>query len=492
MSLVDRVNKLFDGELKVARVEKYGLVMSGDIENIMPFKPIAVGDSIEMIERIREDVDMIVRLQKKDERVEMVNKNELKDAYFKSIWNELVSFVKRQKNVREQFNFLRNPLNPIPMAFKLSIAHKLAGGHLGRVVSKGGLLNPISSFHNKMCSNIGKKKECNGQCNWFDVLRDGKRLGGKCKLVAPRDLYDMLVTRVLLHALNVNVTLKQISVVDKKEGDNVLVFTDADIKNGRLQKLFQESEDIDAWGLQKKIVQLKDSEYLDMHLQASQEPEPSKAVKFELGPSFRNIPVGLRDKLKGFDVNEANPYGPMTLFQLFANVYNYMNVSSGQATIDGVALKSMVRARIVADWNSGKATSRKKMLYNRFVADALKKRDEATLEIEDFMGLYDSEQYYASDYEVSLMAEICQVNVFVWGRSGQRNPDNTWCLGKFSNALYTILMEQTVKEVRLDKKRKIDVYEMIVKQKQKVMMEPDDLTNEMKALLGKKCARVRI
>jgi hypothetical protein len=380
-------------------------------------------------------------------------------------------------------------MNIIPMAYKLSILQGILTSFIEKITSKSNLPRDVNAFHNQNCSSIGHIDKCVGQCSWF--INRGWVLGGKCKLVTPRNLFDEVLPRLFLNVLNVNVPLKQLTIVDRKENDDILVFTDADIKNGRLQKVFQESDDIDAWGFKRSDIQMSDQAFLAIHTSTNIEDEVRKA-NIPLTKEFKILPVELRDRLKGFEINVMKDYKPLTLFDHFARIYNVMNNGTG-IVLTADKMKERVGERIRADFERDSKACLKRMSYNTALTDFFKKQTPADIAIDTLMAIFEEATYFPSDYELSIMAEQCQVNVFVWGRKTTRNPDNAWCLGKNPDALYTILMTQNKRSVQVSKQRTVDLYEFIVKQKTKVMIEPDDVTDAtMKNLLKKKCARVVI
>lgn len=478
--------------------EAYRIINVKNAKGVLQFIPLGPlssqtkqTDIMPIVRNIQEDLKMLVRIEERDPRKVMVEHNRLLDALYKSLWNEVISFIKRQRNVLEKVMFLRNPLNPIPRTHKVYILYTLLGTHIDRVTEKKSITRSVDTFKNKACSSIGKVLDCQGQCKWFDMMKDNKVVSGNCKLVTPANIFDIIVGRVLVDVLNINKPLKQASIIERKDADDILVFTDGDIKNGQLTKYVQEVEGMDVWGFKRKDKIVSNAEFLKLgsHDDDDLLDAHRKDVPIPLTNDFREVPVGLRPHLKGFQVNEVNDYSAMTMFDMFSEIYNALRATNGAPHMNGVALRNMVVHKIKTDYEKDASAVLERLKYNSALKDYFKKRgnNHPKPTIDEIDRLLLDGTYFPSDYDLSIIADICHLNILIWGRKTQRNPDNQWCHGKFSDALYTVMMEQRYKD-----KPATDVYELLVKQKSKVLMEPDDFDVEMKQAIANRCKRMII
>ena len=458
--------------------------------------PSTIDSDTTIMKNLNDDLDMILRYEQSDPRTMLIEHNKVVDSLKNSLWNEIIGYLKRKPDVFDHVIFLRNPLNPIPKMNKVSILHAKLSKFIDMVTRKPTIIVPkskmlmrndpnelsgISVFHNKVCSTIGKQNECDGQCTWIVKVANGKQLGGKCILSIPATVYNVVISRILLDILNVNVALKQKAVVSKLANeDGIVVFTDSDIRNGKLDKLFEDNNGVDEWGFKRKDSVIKDSElFLNTTAFINDDTHNMK-----LNKNLRALPTGLRDKLKGAMVNVEEHYDQNTLYAYFAKIYNIVQASgnSGIDFVNAAQVKDMVKQRILADFNSNTSHTNKLLTYNPSLEKFYKKHASPTAQ--EVANALNEPTYYPSDYDVRILADICHVNIFVWGRKTARNPDNNWCLGKYDDALYTICMEQS-----FDRSKKIDVYEFIVDTKKQAFLFE---TNTMPKHIRQKCTRVTI
>jgi hypothetical protein len=428
-----------------------------------------------LLEEIDQDLNMMIRFEESDARLQLIEKNNVINALDKALWNEVVGFIKGNQDVQDKVAFLRNPLNPIPKAQRVAILHGYIATVNADVFKKPRPGRALDTFHNNMCSKISKIEGCDGQCSWFDVQVQGKIQKGKCKLVIPADIYSIIMGRVLIRVLDINVALRKSVIVDTQQGSNVLIFNDTDIKNGFLEKIFKNNQNVDEFGFKRVDKILSDEDFIS----ANNSNVSQTSVFNIIGKTFKTIPTVIRPLFPTaqFDVNVFEKYDEMTLYHAFAYLYNviHSDVQLDAETLFGMVNRMVVaRLRNPAEYEATFAS----LLYNSSLEPLLKKYKKEDLE--KTIQIVES-KYHPSDLEINIIASICKINILIQGRKGGRNVENLWCLGKIGrDALYTCVLVQA-------KVKNVDVYNFIVRKKTRILFGSDELSPATNVAINKYC-----
>lgn len=497
-TVVGKINSVVSKHLAIElaqqeeKVQEYNFLRVLNKSSIMPFIPLktlVLKSDTKILDRIIDDINMMVQFKADDPRTMLIKHTNVVDKLQKAVWNEVVRYIQRTSTEVDKLTFLRNPRNPIPTSHKLSILHPSISSFVKMVVQQGVVVSKLSKefdtiaihgmtrFHNKICSSIGKQLDCNGQCSWIAKFIDNKHKGSKCKLLVPKSILDSIIAKVLLDLLNINIPLRQQIVSDSLTSLDTILFTESDIKNGNLENMLKDNDTIDEWGFKRNDVLV--SEVRDS------KSDGDTNQTFLQVDRVRNIPTALRGQMRGYVISEVTEYKPDFIFKTFASIYNVIHNTSNSEDdmMSAMRLRELVVSRIKTDLDN--STTHEKAIQELSFNPCLQNIFKKSLPISNVLSVLDDHNaYYPSDYDLRIIAEICGINIFIWGRKTIRTPDNNWCLGKFNNALYTVCLEQST-----DKSKKADVYEFFVEQKtKKVVFEADAMPMHIR----KKCTRVTL
>lgn len=499
--IVGRLNDALGDEMfKLAstarKYEGFSLIESSSKSGIIPFIPLGpIPKELKhvqgMISGLYDDVNMLIKHEDIDPRIELVQHNRFVDSLTRSLWNEVVRYIRGKRTIYENVMFLRNQQNPIPKAHKLAILYSYIDKYIRSVTKQDSArVSDVESFHNRLCSSIGKIKDCIGQCKWTVVFKKNKAdevAGGKCKLDTPLLIFNNIVAKVLLDILNVNIPIKAVAVSSREDKDEVVVFTDSDIKNGRLERLFKETDGIDEWGFKRRDETILDTDFID--LKTASRSGDRATTSLIVGTVFDTLPTDMRKDLKSsFEVNIIESYDSMILYDMFSKVYNAIHAVNNAAIdlMTPAKLKDLVIQRIIAECRRDFDDTIKSLSYNPLFDTFASKHKN--LDVDAIVEYISKNTYFPSKFELGILADICQINIYIWSRKSQRNLSNYWCLGKFTNAPYTLIMRQSTSKTS----DKHDKYEFIAKSKSKVLLEDDDFEEGMRTKIKKQCTRIVI
>jgi hypothetical protein len=455
------------------------LVLSNNI--VLKYIPLQAlsADDLHNVPTVLNDLYMMLQLEHPDPRTSLIKELFIVDKLTIALWNEVIKFLNRSTAEKKQLAFLRDPMNIIPKVHKASMLYTLIADFLPKIAQIAKTKMPDTAihkntqFHNKLCSAIGRKQLCHSQCSWIATFINNELKGGKCKLLIPQSILSLITSKIVLDLLNINIPLRQRAINDDYKDTDTIIIGENDVKKGSLDTLLNNIEKENELGFKIK-------EHSQENTIANVQKNNSHSDEtMQLGDETRTLPTQLRPLLKGYSVVVADNYDQNYLYNAFSKIYNIVHAYSGDQRMNQVQLKELVVSRIKSDLNNNSIASKviDDLLYNPSLNKFFKKEKVSGA---DILAKITDDSYFPSDYELKIIAELCNINIFVWGRKTLRNPDNTWCLGKSS--IYTVCLEQTS-----DKQRKIDVYEFFINTKtQKIVFETDN----MPSMIQNKCKLV--
>ena len=147
-----------------------------------------------------------------DERTQHIDDENFKEALFIATFNEVVALYHTVPAIRDEIDFVRNPVNPLSRAVRYDHLKSVLDAPLARAVyaTRREKPGPLPYGTKPICSVIKDKAVCkaNKLCGWMlDDMKD--TTVGKCKVLLNVADKDYVMQRVLYHVINLSSVLEQ-------------------------------------------------------------------------------------------------------------------------------------------------------------------------------------------------------------------------------------------------------------------------------------------
>ena len=463
------------------------------------------------------DMNMVMRWEDADGRKALIDGTSVVDGIYVSMWNEVIKYASRNRRVMHNLVALRHYSNPLPAAVRRRLVESLIGEKLMQKLRVGreptGGLDP-NGFHNRLCSDIGNKLDCIGQCTWLVHKENG---GGFCRLRGIDKHHDILMMRLVNELLNPFVPLRQ-RVVNPRLAmtSDIILLTDAEVKSNKISSIMR-SLSGDAWGFKRQDATFDLQSFMhEMSTNAAvvvdEGSEPLMHISKEGLSALPELSAGLFKGFKTHPIGRGDGrgvYGPMSLYAFMSRIYDKIHAEKrGRrrgALMTGEKLRSIVVARIIDMYAEDAITVYKRLAYNSHIVSKkllsvpgkadLGNRDAWEKKTEKHDSSYLKEMlekntYYPSDFEVEVLAQLLGINIITIGRKCTRNRgEREWChIGKRngdeSATQQSTLILRQVHETNDDNDR----YEVVVKDG-KITFEGDDFETGMRDFVSKLCRK---
>jgi hypothetical protein len=137
------------------------------------------------------------------------------------------------------------------------------------------------------------------------------------------------------------------------------------------------------------------------------------------------MPYPFNKEMKAFRINTPETQSPQYLLDIFAQVNHLKNA---RAVVDRNTVLKLVENRLALEWNSRDHTEILAELkaYNPSFASLSKNKRAPSLS--DALQVFQDPEYWPSEFEVLILANLLRVNVMVFARKTLRNPNGVKCI----------------------------------------------------------------
>ena len=471
--------------------------------NIIPLKKLNLKKlDAKEVQNYMDDANIFIRFKDHDPMNDMVDATMAIEKTYIAYKNEFIYFLKKTENkkVLENIKFLRRPINPIPREVKRSLLREqlmiLPDPKNARLFTQNFLYSSQNKMHvgkyiNRLCTSIGKIKDCKGQCKWIVLSNkdDAKKSGGVCRLHVQDKFVDIFFARLLNDLVNPNIPLQKTTVEESSmdamiQQDNVIIFSDIDVKSKKLDRILETAKSMwTSLGLVQKSY-IVDS---DMFHQLEQDAEDTNTITLQnLNSTFLNmndlslLPSKIRPQLKLFKASVVEKYTPHVFYSIFAMINNKLRPLS-MMTPDEV--RTYVNSKIILEYGKDQDGIIKDMQRNQ----NLKGYDISHI---DKLNKYLSDpNKYPSMLELTILAKFLKINIILIHRATNAFPgDDPICIGKHPNPEYYLLLNLTNNATK-----KCDIFSVVVKaEKEHYLFKLQDFDKEFAESLSTYCTHVEI
>lgn len=457
------------------------------------FVPLSKTPRQDRQELYLQNLNIFIGWQDIDKRKIIVNHENVKNVLFDVIKTEMLDLIKKTPDVmlKDEMKFLQDEENMFPFTFKLKKMQQVVREFLLRVVSYG-IVSDDLEYDNttrppSKCSGL-KKNVCSGICQWVE---NQKNNNGKCMVMLPNEWSDLFVEKLsylLLKSDSSGLYDTTLSRGDASNDTKQLVFTQKEVDNGKLSKiegLIRNPYIFASQQLDKYIRELLDRDIVvkprvlltDLLKSVVWDEVPTFAKKdiFLLHKTFK-----IEDDPSGWCVNETAKEDRDFLLNLFIYIARSLNF---KGRIDKRIIDKVVENRVIEQYRNNGINFVKDMRRMNSSFDGIyrihylkkgkptpEEDDDATLAtyfgshqaILDIMGHRD---YRWSQFEMSLAAEMFDVNFFVLRRRKEGVRDHTICIRTRHNTDKYIILREVIEDSSKYMAIPYEKYDIVVKNK---------------------------
>ena len=410
----------------------------------------AQSDSIPGYLDIVGDLHVFNKWFKNDERMESVNALKSMDNMRSAMMYEMLYILSRDNELKEMVEFMRHGANPMPRTLKRNILMDKIEKWIPRImyIANGSDLH-TGKYVQRSCSLLGRKDECIAQCRM--VKPEGDNKGMFCRLRVPSGIYNMLIARVLDDLVNASIPLKkpkyQSDHENKDNGGSVVVFTDEDVRTGRIKTIVDTINN--GVGVVKNVVKFDYNVFNNID-----GPVQEEVADFVTVGKTETMHTKWQSEFKGFNVYTNENYNAMTLYDIFNKVVNTLNP---RLKMTPETLKTKMITNIMKKYDENSDETIDMLRVNPMFSKNTKKRD-------DIISWFNDKSTYPSTLELQTLGEIANINVVVIGRIKKPHYlDSLRCLTLRETLMNNfILLNQRTNTAS---GKPFDMYEIIGKQK---------------------------
>ncbi len=389
--------------------EVLAFVMHGDV--VVPLQKKRIPE-----ESYLDNLNVFIGFEEDDARTVFINDKEHREALLSILKSEVLGALQNDPGVVDTARRMRD----LQQRGKLEdlvrdLVKRFALAQEDAPASPG--IAPPS----KPCSGL-RKNVCDGVCTW--TL-------GRCMLRASTRDIDMFIGKIVDAILRTkprapaNRRLKQRVNAAASE----LVFTQEEVADGKASELMMSVRNPYA--------------YLD-NIVTDFVADTLNTVtkKTVLSEEWRTMPYPFNKDMKAFRINIQDAQSAQYLLDVFAQVNHLKNA---RAVVDRSTVLKLMESRLTLEWNSRNHAEILAELkaYNPSFASLSKTKRAPTLS--DTMQVFQDPEYWPSEFEVLVLANLLRVNVIVFARKTLRNPNGVKCIKPtVASKDYVFLFQTTV------------------------------------------------
>ena len=338
---------------------------------------------------LQDDLDIFIGYEKKDKRIERIEKDTVQKRMLKAFTNEITDYITRDKDALTEFNFIMDSNNPFPSAYR---RHKLV--ELVNAVIKHS--DAVSKIHSDYGADLVR-------LSW-QFVED-----------------TMQKSSVNSH----NVMLKQLFGLKKKfkKAPTEFMFDQKDVIEGKLAEKLRFIQNPYASLIDRLDRHMKDY-VLDMDDENGENGENDVDERNHLltyvnsNTLYEDVPYKFRKVLPEYkQVHVTGNYTINTLYDIFLKIALTKKVSN---ITKQTVLNQVVMKQLIIDYRNANIDEFLDNPSFQFNAKAMKIK---THHIDNLITVFESMNYYPSFYELAVLSNIARVNVIVIGRKRKDNAE---------------------------------------------------------------------
>ncbi len=451
-----------------------------------------------------DQLGLFIGWEEKDKRKIYVEKERTRQIIFDILKTEILHIFQNNVEWTQELSYLSHIDNPLSFESKLhklqKIIKSLIKNHIS-IIEEEPTEEFLAQKQKTTCMNL-IKTECDDICKWNDISK-------QCTLKVYRKDYDNFIGRIADSLLKPTMIEKPSLLKKQLYLPNELNFDQKSLINGRFNKItdliknpfnFMEKhvegyiqeilkDDI----IVKKLIRLEDfisDEWKPLPIKLS-----SKMLPGVCGKKFKQQDEDTLD-ISGFCLNKRMIIDKEYFYKLFKFTNKTLNrklsltVKNVQNVVKNVLIKDYSK-HLVEYSMSGPSTSSlpwfttfKKMMKDKNLYLNNFKDLNSINELEEIM--FEDANYWMSEYELQVFADLTRVNIIVFMRKTLRHPNGIICLRPFLSSKYYVLLYQ---EPIIVNNLHYDHYELIVKDKTKFLFIENDIP-EVVQYMKDKCGTV--
>ncbi len=468
------------------------------------------------IYNFKDDLFIFLRAESNDPRKDIVDLSHAIENLGISLRNELINLIK-QNNLIEKIEFFRNPYNPLPKDVKRHYLYTLLEPHLKNIIFIEDNEQKVFKefFEDQLCSSVKDKLKCSSHCIWMPKDQ-------QCKIRIPKNVHKTLLARNFDDILNPSFSLKKRPLKNKDfVNDDIIIFSRLDVEDGRFfETIFQSRDlhtkylglnykhvdfDIEAFftapisdgrtnSFQKLVLTDNDapttltSSFKGTVLFSNSEREKTEVnkdqtnqkinknkkdkkseVKIKKTDHKRTLIPSVADLLPDFKLVPNELYNPMSVFQIFSVVVNYLHEAgtNNSEPILGLQLRSdknkmgfdvdasqkmkphVLRSILLNRIEKRFKKNKKEAVQALKDASSLlfddKKIDQDNITFKDYEQWFQSSKGYVSDFEIQKIGELIDINIVIIKRHSADHPHHVKYLYKSNSPFIVLLVKRKSK-----------------------------------------------
>ncbi len=348
-----------------------------------------------------DNLNVFIGFEEDDARTVFINSEEHREALFSILKSEVLGALQNDPGVVDTARRLRElqqrgKLEDMvrDLVKRFALARENATAPASRDA-------PLPS---KPCSGL-RKHTCSGVCTWTM---------GRCMLQAPERDIDLFIGKIVDAILRTKVRARANRRLKQRVNAAVseLVFTQEEVTDGKASELMLSVRNPYAY---------LDNVVTDFVTDSLQ----TVTKKNVLSEEWRTMPYPFNKEMKAFRINSPEAQSPQYLLDIFAQVNHLKNA---RAVVDRNTVLKLVENRLALEWNSRGHTEILAELkaYNPSFAALSKSKRAPTMS--DALQVFQDSEYWPSEFEVLILANLLRVNVMVFARKTLRNPNGIKCI----------------------------------------------------------------
>ena len=284
------------------------------------------------------------------------------------------------------------------------------------------------------CSGL-KKRLCHGHCEWVD---------GRCKVRVPQSVMDLFKGRLTDILVNSNKKRSTgTSSIISGEVHDEIVFGQREVSEGSALKMIQAYRN--PYGFLDTVIDA----YIDENVLVK-----SHGI---LSDQWTRLPFRFKEYMKGFCVNVHDSTPKTHLFAIFTAVAHFKGI---KVRIDDMVLRKLMDNDVISSiqQHGVKEVSAAMAHYNPSFEFLIRTRGAKGLSANDVITALHDEQYWPSEYEIMLLANLIDVNVVVLARQTKRNPNGLKLIKPHHKSQDFVFLHQTTSKTKTSQ---FDTYQVV-------------------------------
>lgn len=296
-------------------------------------KKLDSDDKPESYDRALSDLHIFTKWRIKDERVNFIDQYNAVESMKSSVFKELHYAVVRDKKIKQFINHIKLDNTLTQQQKKKLLYNQIKDIIPGFMVVSNSRAIYKGEHLDKPCTKIGKKQSCVAQCAMV-----GDKKGLLCKLKAPKNIFDMLITLAIDKILDVNYNINGIIYNNKKNIENYetsekyITFSDSDLIDDTFVDNISGSENN---AEELEIVEFNTNAFIETKADTT---ENSNFLDLIITDDLKKVPTEYRVSFKTFVVFSSENYNKDLFYKIFTNIY----VNARNKEIDVVTLEELV------------------------------------------------------------------------------------------------------------------------------------------------------